>query len=62
MDFSSYLDQIIFWIGSAIAALGGTGLTLGLLAKSIYKVIKALKTNVNGYDERIEKIKVVGDT
>lgn len=54
---SEYLNQVIFWVGSAIAALGGTGLSLGLLCKSIVNVVKLLKSNVKDYDDKIQKIK-----
>ena len=58
---SDYLDQIIFWVGSCIAALGGTGACLGILFKSISSLIKGLKNNVNGYDEQVEKLQQAGD-
>ncbi len=45
MEWKAYLDEIIVWVGTTIAALGGTSISIAAIAAWIKKqIVKAVST------------------
>ena len=56
MEIQGYLDQIIFWVGSALAALGGTGISLGLLFKWVKDTLAQLFAGKKEFEEKAHQL------
>ncbi len=59
MEIQGYLDQIIFWAGSALATLGGTSLSLGLLLKWLKDTLSQLFAGKSEFEAKAKKLEEI---
>lgn len=59
-NLQNYLDQIVFWVCTAVAALGGTSLSIGAIILWIKRIISAcverLSKQTTDYSQKAEEL------